>query len=159
MPLHKSIKHLASFLKKKKNLLSPKIFRACLVRAFLLLSFRHSSLITQNIPIFTTYRLDTVFTLHNSNISTFLWDPHLITESVSSVSLPALIPHFLHFSFPLHPFNRLPLPKPKPEPIKMRWSAVSSPRQCVPSPFQKLPHLTSFSSFRFETFSYLMLCC
>ena len=158
MPLHKSIKHLASF-KKKKNLLSPKIFRACLVRAFWLLSFRHSSLITQNIPIFTTYRLDTVFTLHNSNISTFLWDPHLITESVSSVSLPALIPHFLHFSFPLHPFNRLPLPKPKPEPIKMRWSAVSSPRQCVPSPFQKLPHLTSFSSFRFETFSYLMLCC
>ena len=88
------------------------------------------SLITQNIPIFTTYHLDTIFTLRNSNISTFLWDPHLITKLVASVSLPALIPHFLHFSFPLHPFNRVPLPKPKPEPIKMRWNSLASP----PSP-------------------------
>ena len=60
----------------------------------------------------------------------------MITKSDPSVSLPTEpIPHFLHFSFPLHPFNRVLLPKPKPEPIKNFRSSLTS---SIPSPFQKL---------------------
>ena len=96
-----------------------------MVRAFWLLSFRHSSLITQNIPIFTTYRLDTVFTLRNSNISTFLWDPHLITKSIVAVSLPMLTLHFLHFSFPLHPWKQSASPKTQ---TRTHQNALKLPR-------------------------------
>ena len=64
--------------------------------------------------------MDTVFTSHHSNISTFLWDPPVITKSNPFVSLPTEpISLLLYFSFPLHPFNRVPLPKHKLEPIKI----------------------------------------
>ena len=96
---------------------------------FLSLLTQFSSLITHCLkyPNFLNpTRLDTVFTSHHSNISTFLWDPYLITKSDPSVSLPAKpITHFLHFSLPLHPFNRVPLLKHKPEPIKIEEAQTS----------------------------------
>ena len=45
-----------------------------------------------------------------------LWDPYLSTWS-ETTHLTLIPHHFLHFSFPLHPFSNVTLPKHKPEPM------------------------------------------
>ena len=73
------------------------------------LNFHHSSLVTQFSPLITHHlkypifhyptRLDTAFTSYHSNISTFSWDPYLITKSdplLASQSIP--LSHYMNLS-------------------------------------------------------------
>ena len=108
----------------------------------------HPSPITHHSSLkISQFSLPCVWTLFSLQITQifhhFLWEPQLITKSVATVVYPRW------FSIPSVLISPSPLKteclsqNPNPNPLFLRWSSLASPRQCVPSPFQKLPCLAS----------------
>ena len=159
------------------SLLKLGIFRPCLVRTFLSLSFHHSVFITHHPSPITHYSslkisqfsLPCVWTLFSLQITQifhhFFVGPPTDHQVSNSCCLPALIPNSFSSHFPFTPEYRVPLPKPKPEPfiLALKLLRLASSVCTITISEAPSPRLASFSSFRFEQASLAskigMLCC